>query len=431
MSMSTDEYTRIFHNIDKSWKNILISKNKVSLIKAMNSIAPYTATLCPKLDNIFNAFRLTPLDLCKVVIIGMEPINTYEIDSVSGFNSPVADGLAFSSRSAIVSPVLQNIYSCLLTHKHVTDIPTTSDLQWWATQGVLMLNLSLTTVKGFAKSHTAIWDEYIKNVIKDLCAVKEEQNKNLIFMLWGKDAQKLESIIGQDHFMWRWAHPSPMAQGALPLNKKFQYCIHFDDANKILDDAIDWDPSTKVRIFTDGSSTVKKEPNVGGWAMYVTNGPDDDLVHYSKISTVIVDGKSHGPTNQRGEGLAIIAALNYILVNNIMYPIEIVTDSQFYIDVLTNWMHTWHIIDPTFHKNKSGNPVKNRDIIIQLYELYNKVTSKIKLTFKHVNSHRDAPVDISSDEYNLWWGNFMADKYAGEGKDQITFDTVICNSGDC
>lgn len=387
-----------------------------------------TANVADVINNT-NEFELNEFELNTPELNEFE-LNTLKLNATDDddfvTSEPTAHGLSFSSKDNKIPPSLRNIYSCLINNKHIDGMPTTSDLTAWASQGILMLNKSLTTTTiGRANVHKELWNNYTQSIIRQMCKKKEDDGKFLIFLLWGKDAQTLEPIIGNKHIIMKWCHPSPMAQTSLPRAKQFVSCTHFGDVNDIVTPHIDWNPHASVYIYTDGACTTKKTPNVGGWSFHVSGGMYDGIVHYGNISTIYVDDVLINPTNQRGEGLAFINTLQFILDKRIMHDTTIVTDSQFYINVLTNWMHSWYKLSPAFTIKKDGGSIKNKDIIMQLYNLYNKVVNKINLKIIHTNSHKKAPDDTSSIEYQHWYGNFIADMYASKGS-ELSNDKVKC-----
>ena len=94
------------------------------------------AKVFPAAGNIFRAFNTCPMERVKVVILGQDP---YHDDGQ-------AMGLSFSvPKGWKVPSSLQNIYKELGTDLGCKK-PTHGDLDKWATQGVLMLNASLTSV---------------------------------------------------------------------------------------------------------------------------------------------------------------------------------------------------------------------------------------------------------------------------------------------
>ena len=414
------DLNQIFDQISKEWKKLLIIKYSEKLMDILSSIIPQKAVLCPTYNNIFNAFRLTSLEECKVIIMGQDPYHSTEED-LNGFQRRVAHGLAFSSTGKKIPPSLRNIYKCLINNKLLEDTPRGSDLTLWATQGVLLLNRSLTTIIGKPNHHVQLWESYIENIIKDICTYKQERGEKLTFLLWGKNAQNLIDVIGDYHTTMNWIHPSPMAQARADDAKKFINCDHFTKLTKEYN--ILWDPEIRPHFFVDGSCTIK-HPRRGGWSVYIKDCKYNGTIISDTLYDVDLDGVSCKKTNQRGEGLAILAALNFILDNKIMHPVWICTDSDFYIKTITKYMHSWHKIDPDFKEKSNGAPIKNKDIIKRLFVAYEQITKRINIKFIHVYSHRSQPVDTSSYEYYLWYGNKIADDYAKAGQ-QLSKQSII------
>ena len=77
----------------------------------------------PKMENIFNAFKTTPISNIKVVIVGQDP-----------YHQPnQAHGLCFSVLKPVPPPPsLKNIYKNLISFKHIAKAPTHGDLTKWA-----------------------------------------------------------------------------------------------------------------------------------------------------------------------------------------------------------------------------------------------------------------------------------------------------------
>lgn len=167
----------------------------------------------PKSEDIFKAFELTHFDDVKVVILGQDPYH--------GANQ--AHGLSFSVQKGVKHPPsLQNIFKELATDIEGFKPPIDGDLSFWAIQGVLLLNASLTVSAGKAGSHqNQGWEIFTNEVIKTLSGKKE----NLIFILWGKFAQAKEELIDSNkHHIIKSPHPSPFSAyagffGSKPFSK--------------------------------------------------------------------------------------------------------------------------------------------------------------------------------------------------------------------
>lgn len=158
-----------------------------------------TRTIYPPADDIFNAFHFTPLEEVKVVILGQDP-----------YHEPgQAHGLCFSVKPQVpIPPSLVNIY------KELEDdlgcyIPNNGYLEKWARQGVLMLNTVLTVRAHQANSHKDLgWEQFTDAAIRVLA----EQGRPMVFVLWGKPAQrKKEMIHNPKHLILESPHPSPLS----------------------------------------------------------------------------------------------------------------------------------------------------------------------------------------------------------------------------
>lgn len=158
-----------------------------------------TTQVFPPADDIFNAFHLTPLSQVKVVIIGQDPYH----------NVGQAHGLCFSVKPDVeIPPSLVNIYQEL--HEDLgCEIPNNGYLVKWAKQGVLMLNTVLTVRAHQANSHHGKgWEEFTDAAIRAL----NEQNRPIVFMLWGRPAQMKENMLNNPkHLILKAPHPSPLS----------------------------------------------------------------------------------------------------------------------------------------------------------------------------------------------------------------------------
>lgn len=184
----------------------------------------------PLKKDLFRAFTMTPLSKVKVVIVGQDP---YHDDA---YNGPRAVGLAFSvNRDDKLPSSLRNIYKELQQSILNFIEPIHGDLSEWATRGVLLLNMCLTVRPHQPGSHKQLWLGFINMVINSIC----EANPNCIFLLWGKEAQRIHRMLGNRVKVLIAAHPS-----GLSATKGFLGCGHFKMVNEILKDhnlePIDW-----------------------------------------------------------------------------------------------------------------------------------------------------------------------------------------------
>jgi len=153
----------------------------------------------PPLKQVFRAFEECPYDKLKVIIIGQDPYPYIN----------VADGLAFScSMTDKVQPSLRNMFEAIEKTVY-QEFPTYQDpnLIRWANQGVLLLNSALTCQVDKIGSHYNVWKEFIAYTMDIL----NYTDSGLIFVLMGKQAQELESMIGEHHHIIKVSHPASAA----------------------------------------------------------------------------------------------------------------------------------------------------------------------------------------------------------------------------
>jgi uracil-DNA glycosylase len=166
----------------------------------------------PASDEIFTAFHLTPLDKVKVVILGQDPYH----------NQGQAHGLCFSVKPQVdIPPSLVNIYKELQDDLGCT-IPSHGYLTSWAEQGVLLLNTVLTVQAHKPMSHRGIgWEQFTDAAI----AAVNQQDRPIVFILWGKPAQEKEKMLNNPkHLVLKAPHPSPLSAyrgffGSRPFSK--------------------------------------------------------------------------------------------------------------------------------------------------------------------------------------------------------------------
>ena len=167
----------------------------------------------PKHADRFRAFKLTPLRKVKVVLMGQDP-----------YHGPgQANGLAFSVHADMpLPPSLSNIYEEM--ESDLGCRPPDGDLSYLARRGVLMLNASLTVVQSQPGSHSEVWGNLISDVVDQMAM------RRVVFILWGRHAQRLVSRAGIDaDRIVSSPHPSPYS-----AHSGFFGSRPFSQANKML-----------------------------------------------------------------------------------------------------------------------------------------------------------------------------------------------------
>jgi uracil-DNA glycosylase len=187
--------------LPKPWHELIDIKHLEDISKKL------TGDFIPSQDSIFRCLELEPSEV-KVVILGQDPYP----------NPSHAMGLAFSVNSSIkpLPASLNNIFKELDSDLGIKR--NNGDLSDWSSQGVLLLNRSLTVTPNLSDSHSDIgWHKFTEEVIRVVAA------RGAIGVLWGKQAQDLGKLFNQlDQFSS--PHPSPLSAyrgffGSKPFSK--------------------------------------------------------------------------------------------------------------------------------------------------------------------------------------------------------------------
>ncbi|HEV3244725.1 MAG TPA: uracil-DNA glycosylase [Candidatus Paceibacterota bacterium] len=208
--------------IESSWKRALDEEFGKEYFKGLREFIKNEyqhAIVYPAPKQLFRAFELTPFDKVEVVILGQDP-----------YHGPKqANGLSFAvSEGMRLPPSLQNIFKEVERDLGEKMFHKSGDLERWATQGVLLLNATLTVQAHKAGSHQGKgWEQFTDAVIRIL----SEKRENLVFILWGNYARSKANLIDwSKHEIIESAHPSPFSAdrgffGSKPFSRTNNYLV--------------------------------------------------------------------------------------------------------------------------------------------------------------------------------------------------------------
>jgi len=208
----------------QSWQDILAEEKSKpyfqQILAHIDTDITAGEVVYPAKDKLFNAFKLTPYQNLKVIIIGQDP-----------YHGPgQAHGLSFSVPEGVnPPPSLQNIFKELKSDLGI-DRPNHGCLTEWASQGVLLLNSVLSVLANKPGSHANIgWQQFTDTVIERL----NDYPERLVYLLWGAYARQKQALIDNTrHSILQAAHPSPFS-----FHRGFAGCKHFSKANQLLQEA--------------------------------------------------------------------------------------------------------------------------------------------------------------------------------------------------
>ena len=223
-------------NIGNSWDGILKEEFKKEYYLELREFLKKeyrTQIVYPDMYSIFNAFKATPYEKVKCLILGQDPYH----------GKGQAHGLSFSVPGGIPTPPsLNNIFRELIDDMgeylgEKIEMPQSGCLEKWTREGVMLLNTSLTVRAGKAGSHRNKGWEILTDKVIELLNRRE---KPMVLILWGNPARaKKKFIDSRKHCIIEGAHPSPLSAHAGFFGGKY-----FSKTNKFLKDKgqepIDW-----------------------------------------------------------------------------------------------------------------------------------------------------------------------------------------------
>lgn len=209
------------------WDELKEELNKEYFKKIMKFIDSELASgkkIAPQRKDLFKIFETVKYEDVKVVILGQDPYPT----------PGHANGLAFATNDSKTPKSLQNIFKEV--QSDIGTLPKNNDLTNWLSQGVFLLNTSLSTIEGETFAHKQIWQPFTDEVIKLL----NQRQDPVVFILWGNPAQdKKKFITSKQHLVIETVHPSPLSAYRGFFGSKV-----FSKANEFLiknhKDPIDW-----------------------------------------------------------------------------------------------------------------------------------------------------------------------------------------------
>jgi uracil-DNA glycosylase len=214
-------------NVSTDWAGVIGGFKGISEIMSSISKDSLDCDVFPKYEHIFRSFNYFNVQETKVVILGQDPY--YSRDSAIGLCFGVNRGKKYPpSLSNVMNELVEDIGRDLKS-------PT---LEYWANQGVLLLNTALTVIENKPASHMKLWLPFTKYIIDYI----DEHCENVVFVAWGAFAhRKLMNINKEKHTLIVSSHPSPLSAyknlGKFPA---FKGSKPFSKINTILSNKIIW-----------------------------------------------------------------------------------------------------------------------------------------------------------------------------------------------
>lgn len=202
------------------------------LLEALTKIDPDLPILCPRMEDVFKAFRTTPPSRTRIVFLGQDPYP----------QRGVATGLLFANRadSLDLSPSLKVIKEKVLhpenpSYKPSDEIRFDPTMEFWANQGILLLNSSLTTRIGGIGEHLGAWAPFMHSFVNKLSAKRDD----LIWVFFGAQASMFTKDVENAALILKCNHPAYYARNGVAM-KEDPFTEINEYAGEMLGYSINW-----------------------------------------------------------------------------------------------------------------------------------------------------------------------------------------------
>lgn len=204
--MSIDEYFG-------SWMQVLDKQELIRINGFLKTVYSSKHPVCPRITDVYRAFRLCSYEDLRVVFIGQDPYPQLG----------VATGVLFGNKPDTpedkLSPSLQKVKDCLVSNIYPQEsVIFDITLESWAKQGILMLNSALTVLCGLPNSHNMKWRPLISKLLKNLSMKRTA----VIYVLFGSEARTFAPYINnKNNYVIKCRHPAYYCRIGKPMPNVF------------------------------------------------------------------------------------------------------------------------------------------------------------------------------------------------------------------
>lgn len=216
-------------HIHSSWHSIFepLLPELEQIVRHLALMQKNNRTVFPVWSKIFKAFELTSLNSCRVVLLGQDPYPQPQ----------VATGLAFANRKTTplhkISPSLKVLLEAVEADTGPLEgIQEKLELTQWASQGVLLLNSSLTVEVRKPGSHVVLWKPFFNKLLQLL----DTEDSSLLFVALGKQAADYARELKNTDVLFV-KHPATDAYNG---TEEFKKAKLFSKINGYLTQPIQW-----------------------------------------------------------------------------------------------------------------------------------------------------------------------------------------------
>lgn len=202
------------YNINNDFENFFDEKKIEKIENFLDDMEKNNIKYVPERENIFKVLD-EKIENIKILILGMDPYKqkgvatglAFEVKENSWCNKSVNTSLKnilkliyFSYTEKIES--IERIRDYIKTEKFLIKSPD-KIFDIWKNQGVFLLNTALTTKEDKSGEHLKFW----KDIISELVEYISKKNTNIIYFLWGNNAQEFKKYVYKGSF-YECNHPA-------------------------------------------------------------------------------------------------------------------------------------------------------------------------------------------------------------------------------
>lgn len=160
-----------------------------NIFKTLRALTKRGRTVCPANDKTFRCFTETPYEDLKAVFVFSCPYETMVN------NRSLADGLALSAgQTGTVTPGIKHFFNALSLDfpDEMSGMFTVPDLSYLASQGILLLNVALTTELHKYGSHIELWRPFMEYLFREVLST---YHRSLPIVFVGDQAKSFNHLV--------------------------------------------------------------------------------------------------------------------------------------------------------------------------------------------------------------------------------------------
>ena len=189
-------------------KSFLLSSDMTKILERLYQESVDGKKFTPKVKQIFRFLEECPYERLKAVMLLQDPYPLLDGNGVT-----VADGIPMScSNTRRVQPSLKFVHQAIAKTVYPEGRYTYPiDLKVWSNQGLLLMNIAITTTVGRTGVHYMLWRPFVVYLLDQL----GWHNPGLVYAYVGKKAQEYMKLTPDNTYKLTAVHPAYAAHQRL------------------------------------------------------------------------------------------------------------------------------------------------------------------------------------------------------------------------